>query len=175
MPGPKTVAAPTRKDRGQSVEDGATSQNVVQLVAAGELTDERPALIPPGEYRLRLTHWQTAILWGRSHKVVLHFTVCDIGPHFGAKISRYYNVEKVVGNPSRNGRFKLRWNHDLVREYAMLLPMPQRLDRLYLERLKSLLIVGRVATTSTNARQKRIPDALQYSVVRELLRIEIGT
>ncbi|OOG38178.1 hypothetical protein B0E51_15175 [Rhodanobacter sp. C05] len=123
---------------------------------------------------MRLTHWQTAILWGRSQKVILHFTVCDLGPHFGVKLQRYYNAEKIVGRPCKYGRFKLGWNHDLVREYALLLPMPQRLDRLHLERLQSLLIVGRVETTTTTARQKRIPDALQYSVVRELLRVEAG-
>lgn len=184
--------APTRERRGgeeKSIKHAdSTPQNrlvgagrseaprltVVRPAAAGELSGDKPALIPPGEYQLRFTHWQTAILWGRSHKVILHCIVCDLGPHFGVKLRRFYNVEKIIGRPCKDGRFKVGWNHDLVREYAQLLPMPHRLDRLNLERLESLLIVGRVETTTTTARQKRLPDALHYSVVRELLRVEAG-
>lgn len=150
------------------------SLTLVEDIASGELSGEKPALVPPGEYQLRLTHWETGIVWGRSQKVILHFLVCDVGIHFGTKLARYYNVEKIVGKPGRFGRFKVRWRHDLVRDYCTLFPTPQRLDRIDLDRLAHTILAARVETVTTTARQKTLPPALQYSVVRELLRIEAG-
>lgn len=152
----------------------ARALRAVPCTPTGELAGDKPPLVPPGEYHLHLTHWQTAILWGRSHKVALHFRICDVGPHFGTKLARWYNVEKVKGRPSLRGHFKLRWKHDLVRDYCALIPDLKRLDRLHLERLEPLVIVARVETVTVDSRQKSIPELLQYSVVRDLLRIEAG-
>ncbi len=154
--------------------EASTRLHVVPTSGAGELHGEKPPLVPPGRYLLRFSHWETAIIWGRSHKLILHFTICDVGPYFGTTLRRYYNVTKVVGRPGKHGNFKIGWKHDLVREYARLLPLPSRADRLNLDRLSSILIVGQVDTTKTSARQKDIPEALHYSVVRELLKVEAG-
>ncbi len=151
----------------------ALKLTIVPDTGVGELIGDKPALIPPGKYHLRMTHWQTAIMWGRSRKLILHFTVCDMG-HCGVKLERYYNIERIIGNPAINGRFKASWRSDLMHEYCTLLPPPLRPDRICLERLKPLLIVGNVKTVTANAKQKRIPDALHYSVVSELLHVEAG-
>ena len=141
---------------------------------AGELSGERPPLIAPGEYQLRLTHWDTAIMWGRSHKVALHFQVCSVGEYFDTKLVRYYNVERIVGKPTRHGKFKVRWNQDLVRDYCRLLPAPSRLDRIDLARLTRVVVIGSVRTVSTTSRQRPLAPVLHYSVVSELLRVEAG-
>ena len=148
--------------------------SVVPHNATGELSGEKPALIPPGTYRVRLVDWQTAILWGRSHKLALHFRVCDLGPHFGAKVVRWYNVERIKGRPSVRGKFKVGWKREVVRDYCTLVPDLKRLDRLHLERLESLLIVARVETVTSHSRQRTIHEPLQYSVVHELLGVEAG-
>jgi len=137
---------------------------------AGEVSGEQPTLIPPGEYTLGLVGWRTAIMWGRSHKLVLHFKVVGFGDCFGAAVNRYYNIKRVIGTPGPGGRFKATWNQDVVREYARIVGAPGRLDRLDLCKLSKLLIVGRVDTVCVTARQRSIPDCLKYSVVRELLR-----
>jgi hypothetical protein len=152
--------------------------NVVNLPVAlggGELVGEQPALIPEGDYQLRMTHWQTAVMWGRSQKVILHFTVCDPGEHFGVKLQRYYNVERIIGHPTKSRRFRVRWNQDLVREYCRLFPAVNRLDRVDLDRLTRVVVTGRVKTVTTSSKQKTIADAVQYSVVCELVRVEAGS
>lgn len=154
-------------------DDTASAASVSQL-PAGEFSGAQPALIPPGLYVLRMTHWRTAILWGRSPKLGLHFRVCDFGPHFDVELVRWYNVDKITGRPSLRGRFKIGWRNDLVRDYCALVSDLKRLDRIYLDRLESLLIRARVETVTVNSRQKALPEPLHYSVVRELLGVEAG-
>jgi hypothetical protein len=172
-----TRASDSDKDNTAAEHDAPDVNPALRLVpcaATGELSGDKPALIPAGEYQLRMNHWETAIYLGRAQKVVLHFTVCDMGPFFGIKLMRYYNVERIIGKPGKHGRFKVRWNHDLVRDYSALFPEPRRLDRIDLDHFASVIVVGRVETVTTTTRQKPLPASAQYSVVRELLRLEAG-
>lgn len=135
---------------------------------------DRPPLIPPGEYLLKLDSWSTAMMWGRSPKLIMTFIVVSVGNYFGLKIQRYYNVDRLIGKPGKSGQFKLRWSSDAVREYATLIHAPSRLDRVYLEHYSRLVIVGRVKTVEKTSLQKNLPEALRYSVIEELLRVEAG-
>jgi hypothetical protein len=137
--------------------------------SAGEIVD-RPPLIPPGNYQLKFESWATCIMWGKQAKLIAWFSVTDFGDHFGVRLPRYYNVKRLIGKAGNNGRFKAAWNCDLVREYATLLPMPSRLDRLYLDHLQPLLITGMVNTVTRTAEQEDWPNSLRYSVVRKLLK-----
>lgn len=138
----------------------------------GEIDGQLPALVPPGEYQLALSHWTTYLLFGKAAKLTLWFRVVQQGPHFGAILPRHYNVKSLSGRARRNGQFKATHGGDLVREYARLLPSPGRLDRIALQPLTARVVVGRVDTV-TNARdQKELPSCVRYSVIRELLRVE---
>ena len=131
-----------------------------------------PALIPPGEYQLALTHWQTYRFYGKAPKLALWFNVVTHGQHFDTKLARHYNVKALTGNPGRYGRFKAAAGSDLVRDYARLLALPARFDRFDLQSLTRRIVLGRVDTVTTTARQQKLAAAVQYSVVRELLRVE---
>lgn len=150
--------------------DGAARLAVV-VSNDGEIDGPLPALIPPGDYQLALTHWTTYKLFGRAPKLALWFKVIE-GPHFGAVVARHYNVTALKGNARRNGQFKAAAGCDLVRDYARLLALPSRFDRFDLQCLKSRIAVGRVDTVKSTARQKELAPAVRYSVVRELLRLE---
>jgi hypothetical protein len=100
--------------------------------------------------------------------------VTDAGEFFGVRVSRYYNVRKLIGKPGRNGRFNAHWNCDLVREYSALISDPKRTDRIYFDRLKPLILRGLVRTVSKTAKQQDWPEALRYSVVERLSGIEAG-
>jgi hypothetical protein len=141
--------------------------------ASGEIL-ARPPLIPEGEYRLKFDGWVTCTMWGKQTKLVAWFSIADFGEHFRTRISRYYNIRKIVGKPGRNGAFKVSWSCDLTREYGRLLPVPTRLDRIYLHRLSNLLIVGEVETVRTTSAQEQLSEGLQYSVIRRLVRVEAG-
>jgi hypothetical protein len=113
-------------------------------------------------------------MWGKQNKLILWFSIADFGQHHGIRIARYYNVTRIVGKPGKNGAFKLSWSSSLLREYASLILMPTRLDRIYLHHLSSLLIVGMVKTVRKTSQQEVLPEALHYSVVQKLLRVEAG-
>jgi hypothetical protein len=49
--------------------DASAKLHVVPTSGAGELDGEKPPLVPPGRYLLRLSYWETAVIWGRSHKL----------------------------------------------------------------------------------------------------------
>ena len=131
-----------------------------------------PALIPPGEYQLAATHWQTYRFFGRAPKLAIWFRVVTPGEHFETKLARHYNCKDLVGKPGRNGRFKVAAGSDLVRDYARLLELPGRFDRFDLQSLTRRIIAGRVDTVTTTARQQQLAPAVRYSVVRELLRVD---
>jgi hypothetical protein len=139
---------------------------------AGEMVGDLPALLPPGDYQLRLDFWATSKLFGRSPKLALWFKVMDMGEHFEARVPRYYNVVDLKGRAGRWGRFKAAAGGALARDYARLLALPKRFDRFNLEQLTRHVVSGKVDTVTTGSRQEKLAPASQYSVVRELLRIE---
>lgn len=134
-----------------------------------ELDGERPALVPPGEYHLRFDHYETLVLFGRASKLVLWFTIITPGPYFDqARLARFYNVKRLIGRPQRNGRFKVGFNSDFLREYARLFPTPQRLDRIPMSEFSRHIVIGRARTVTKGSDQTDIPEALRYSVLEEL-------
>lgn len=139
-----------------------------------ELDGERPALIEPGEYELRFDHYETLMLFsGRAPKLVLWFTVISMGPYFDSvKVPRFYNVKRIIGRPARNGRFKVGFRSEFLREFCTLFPVkvPSRLDRFPMSMYENPIIVGRVRTVTTDYVQRDRPGALQYSVIDALVR-----
>ncbi len=127
-----------------------------------------PPLLKPGSYHLRFNEWATVRYLGRQDKVVLWFTVLDYGPQFGSRLSRWYNAKRLVGPPRLRGRFVLGRSSELLRDYALLTDKAFRRDRIALSHLEPLLLVGEVDTVQGDHRQRRIPKALQYSVIRTL-------
>ncbi|UHQ19516.1 hypothetical protein LVB87_15215 [Lysobacter sp. KIS68-7] len=129
------------------------------------VVDDMPPLIPPGKYQMRCTGWETRLMFGKQAKVGVHLEVCAYGPFFGTKFTRWYNARELKGRPGRNGKFKAGWSGDLVREYAAIVDMPERSDRIALTRLREVLLIGHVATVTHDRRQRALPPALHYSSV----------
>ena len=147
---------------------------VLSLISTteGEVEDV-PALIPPGEYLVKFSHWHTCLLFGKQGKLALVFTVCDLGEYLGTKLFRWYNV-RLRGKSGHNGKFSTGWGSDLLHEYVRLVGMATRRDRIALTRYTGLLIRAKVETVTTSRTQGILPDALHYSVIRKLLSIEAG-
>jgi hypothetical protein len=138
-----------------------------------ELDGEAPALVPPGTYELRFDHYDTAVMFGRAPKLVIWFTIISFGPYFDTvKLPRFYNVRRLIGRPSRNGRFKAGHKSDFVREYYRLFRPPGRLDRISMSPFQRHIILGTTRTVTQGADQREIPAGLQYSVIDELTGIK---
>ena len=140
--------------------------------AEGEI-ESVPALIEPGDYLVKFSHWSTHLLFKKTGKLAVHFTICDHGDYFGTALQRWYNV-RVRGRIGRNGHFTATWGSDCLREYACLVGMTRRNDRIALSKYAPLLLVARIRTVESNRTQAKLPMVLQYSVIGQLLRVEAG-
>lgn len=128
----------------------------------------RPALIPPGIYDVAFHRYYTWLMFGRAPKLTLEFRIVTMGEHFQEIIRAHYNVRKLIGRPAANGRFKVGFCCDFLREFANLFGAPSRLDRIPMSNFERHILIARVRTVSRGAGQKAIPDGLQYSTIDEL-------
>ena len=133
---------------------------------------ERPSLVPPGVYDVSFCGFSTFILFGRAAKLNLQFRIVTYGEHFEKRISRYYNVARLIGRPGPNGRFKCGFSSDFLRDYCRLFPAPTRLDRIPMSSFEKHIFSARVRTVEKGSQQEAIPDALRYSVISELIGIK---
>lgn len=125
--------------------------------------------VPSGTYNLRYLYGETRFMHNRSPKLVLWFSIADMGEHFGKKLARYYNVSSIKGKPGKNGNFKAGAKSDFVREYCSVVSQPvKRLDRIALSRLSENVIRAKVKTVTKGYNQRSIPEMLQYSVIEQI-------
>ena len=121
-----------------------------------------------------LDNYQTAIMFGKAPKLILNFKVTSFGEAFGSSIPRYYNVQKLIGNAQKHGRFKVSKSGDFLREYLGLFPEPaNRLDRLLMSRFKNVTIEAEIVTVK-ESRGRSLPESLRYSKIGKLLRVIDG-
>lgn len=113
---------------------------------------------------------RTALLYQRAAKVALKFRIVDPGPAFGKELERWYNVKRLIGKPCRDGRFQVGPRSDFLREYLTLFPgAARRFDRMSFAPFRNVAILGRVETVTHNRKQQLLPEAMRYSIIRELL------
>ena len=134
--------------------------------------DRDLALVPDGEYELCYQYHETWKYQGKYPKVVFWFKIVSIGEHFEKLLPRYFNVRRIIGKPSKNGRFVPGRSSDFLLEYCNLFPRRfSRLDRIPLSLLENELILATTRTVTTNREQRNLPDLLKYSVIDRWLRL----
>lgn len=136
--------------------------------------DERPVLVPPGEYDLAFTGFETWTMFQRAPKLTIWFTIAEPGEGFGQRVARYYNVIRLIGNRGRGGQFKVGGRSDFIRDYARLFSeLPRRLDRIPMTRFENRVIRGMLRTVQKDHRQRELHELVQYSVVADLLGVMV--
>ena len=110
-------------------------------------------------------------MFGRQPKVVLRFRVITYGDEFGKEVRKYYNATKLIRPYGKNGRFKVGFSSDLLRDFSRLHGKVSRLDRIPMTRFDDCIIAGEIATAMQGHDQQPIPADLQYSVVRKLIAV----
>ena len=136
------------------------------------LPPDRPPIVMPGEYDLKFTSYRTGTLFGRQPKLILGFSILNMGDYFQTEINRYYNIKKFLGKPGKNGNFVPSFYGDFVREYSKLFDMPIRLDRIPMSHFEKHIFTGKVKTVCRNSSKVKIPKGCQYSVVEKLIGIK---
>ena len=130
-------------------------------------------LVPDATYRLKFQYYETRYVF-TVPRCVVHFTILDIGPHFGKKLEAWYGVRKLMGKTKRFGNFKASKKHDLYRDYVRVLgaPTANRKDRLSFAGLKDKIVLGTTRTVKQDSKQQLLPDGAQYSIIDRLEGIE---
>jgi hypothetical protein len=123
--------------------------------------------IPDGDYQARFLWHDTALLFVRSPKVVMHFEICE-GPYAQTRLSRYYRVKHLIGKVGRNGRFKLAAGGDLYRTLVRLQDVKTRPDRISIRPLRSMLFRIGVRTVDRDREGRPLAEGAQYSVIATL-------
>lgn len=129
---------------------------------------ERPALVPPGLYDVAFDRYYTWMMFGRAPKLTLCFRIITMGEHFEKPLQRHYNIKKLIGRPSTNGRFKVGFSCDFLHEFATLFGAPTRMDRIPMTAFEKHIFIAKVRTVSKNSGQRQKPDGLHYSTIDEL-------
>ena len=140
-----------------------------------QLEGERPVLLPPGNYDVEFVGFATSMLFTKAYKLRLQFKVVTMGEHFGTHISRFYNVTRLIGRVGQNGRFKVGFHGDFLREFSKLFGTPVRLDRIPMTSFERKILLARVRTVEKAGTPPRwIPEGLRYSVISELITVKEG-
>ena len=140
---------------------------------AGVIEGKAWPLIPSGIYQAVFMHHETAVAFNVP-RVYLHMKLVTPGEHYGQVLYRAYRVKSTSGRNRKGAAFKVSLRSDYVREMAILLNL-QRLDRISPLALKNKIIRVRVDEVIKDHKQREMPKALRYSVIRELLSVEAGS
>ena len=135
----------------------------------GQLEGDCPVKIEPGVYNLAFQFHRTLYLFGRAPKLYCYFKITDPGKYYGITVIRYYNVKTLNSKPRKGGSFRIGYHSDLMREYVTLFGWPARKDRISTRAFELVIVRGRIRTVTHDAKQRLIPEPLQYSVIAELI------
>lgn len=142
-----------------------------QRFASLSYTDFEP-LIPEGKYHVAYTGHETCQKF-KSPKAIFGFRILDFGDYNGTILNRYYNVDKFIGKPGKNGNFKPPKRGDFMLEFVRCFHVdPKRLDRLPLSYFSQNILLAQVVTVKRNSYGKTLPQALRYSRIGELLKVD---
>lgn len=144
----------------------------VQDSGYAAIDGERPTLVPPGLYDVSYHGYSTFMMFGRAPKLHLQFRIMTMGEHFEKPISRFSNVRKLIGRTGQDGRFKVGFCCDFLREFSTLFGAPLRLDRIPMSYFERHIFIAKVRTVEKGASQRSIPNGMRYSVISEVVRIK---
>ena len=104
-------------------------------------------------------------------KVELTFTIVSFGEAHGVRIPRFFNVDRFVGKPGKNGGFSVSRNRDFPREFLSLFNYEaKRKDRYPMSLFDGVTIEATVVTVK-EARGRILPEQLRYSKIERLLKV----
>lgn len=151
----------------------SSTAEVIEFTPLHALTfdDERPTLIPEGEYKVILFRYWKGYLYGKSCKLILVFRIVTQGSYFGRLVYRCYNIK---GLTKRKEIIPKGWHSDFVREYSKLFGAPRKLREIGVRQYKNKVLICSLRTVHKDFKQRLLPDDIKYSVIDELLKVDAG-
>lgn len=137
-----------------------------------KVVGEKPPLIEAGKYDFIYDKRWLGYLYGKKPKLMMVFRVVSIGPAFGKKLYRCYNLKSLN---KKRGDFSVGRRTDFYYEYVSLFGhKPDDIGRISMTPFKDKIIKASVRTVETDYRKRVLPDAMKYSVIKELISVEAG-
>ncbi len=145
----------------------------VKLVTNNEeaVDPSRPIILNLGEYELTYVGHKISCLFGKSVKLNIEFKIVTEGKCFGKKIVKYYNVKST---DKKKRIIPTGWHSDYAREYMVLFGEPNTLRDFRICSFKNKIIWATVRTVTSDSKQGKLPETLQYSVVDKLIKVAVG-
>ena len=134
-----------------------------------ELPNDKPILIPDGEYRASYVRHQTWLFRGQYPKLIITFAIQDFGEFYLKHICAFYNVKKLTGKPKIDGHFSLGWRSSFMFDYSTCFGTPPRKDRISMCRFKNVLVDIKTRIVARNREQREYPEGMRYSVVDHII------
>lgn len=137
-----------------------------------EMVIEKSAysLVNPGKYHVMLDSYRTVSMF-RSPKLELIFTIVSFGEAHGVRVSCFFNIDRFLGKPAKNGGFSVSRTRDFPRVFLSLFHyQTKRNDRYPMSYFDGVTIEASVVTVK-EARGIAIPESLQYSKIDRLMKV----
>lgn len=137
-----------------------SANNILQLPASGSADSLR---VPEGEYRVVFERYSLSDRYGRG-SLELWFRIVDYGPYFEREVARYYKV-------AREGKrsFRASFHGAYTREFVAVHGRKPDAGLAGLGAYRNIYVFAKVRVVTTDHRQRKLPEALQYSVIHCLL------
>jgi len=137
-----------------------------------ELDNNLPPKIKPGKYEVMMKNYYTAMMYGgKAPKLILDFVIVGQCKEFGSVIPKYYNALNLIGRPRKRGRFKVGKKSDFARDFFDFIHCgTARMDRLCVSHFEGIRFLAEIVTVK-RARNRNIPEPLQYSKIGRLLKV----
>jgi hypothetical protein len=129
-------------------------------------------LLPEGSYEARYLGHATAIMFGKSPKVFLHFEITEFGAHQGTRMFRAFRARRVKKPVGPGGAFALHAGGELYKTLVRLLEVRSRADRITLRPLRAMLFRIRLRTVTVDYDQRPLPEQSRYSTIQTIERGE---
>ncbi len=125
--------------------------------------------IPPGKYEATFQTWVT-YRFRTQAKIVLMFSIVDMGEYFGVHMPAFFNVKRHKGKTRERGGFIASSRGDLITLFYRLNPTSPkvRLDRVPLSKLQQSLFTIQVQDVTINYKREELPKQMHYSRITEI-------
>ena len=128
-----------------------------------ELSQERPAFVPKGEYRVRLRDWKK--FWHFSRlDLVMGFEIVE-NDYCGVLLPKFYQVkwdgEQIVAG----------WKSDFCRDYQQCFGAVERTDQFEVSEFEDLVLLAEVREVNRDQEKRPLAKVNQYSRIGRLLKV----
>ena len=129
-----------------------------------EISLERPAFVPKGEYRVRLRDWKKFWHFSRLDPVMA-FEIVGENDYCGVLLKKYYQVkwdgEQVVAG----------WKSDFCRDYQQCFGAVERTDQFEISEFEDLVLLAEVREVNRDQEKRLLAKVNQYSRIGRLLKV----